>query len=55
LYVGWNSTIYEGPNDLVHKEGNSIAEGDVVTMRANIETGLIEWLVDGQVRAKVVW
>lgn len=21
LYVGWNSTIYEGPNDMVHKEG----------------------------------
>lgn len=24
-------------------------------MRANVESGLIEWLVDGQVRAKVVW
>ncbi len=36
LYVGWNSTIYEGPSDMLHKEGNPIAEGDIVTLRANL-------------------
>lgn len=40
---------------MLHKEGNPIAEGDIVTLRANLQTGLIEWLVGGEVRAKVVW
>lgn len=27
---------YEGPSDMLHKEGNPIAEGDIVTLRANL-------------------
>lgn len=27
----------------------------MITLKANIETGLIEWLVCGKVRTKVIW
>lgn len=36
LYVGWSSSIYEGPSNSIAKEGAKFQEGDIVTVKVNM-------------------
>ena len=45
-YCGWNGKVYEGPDQNVKTEGTGFKQGEIVTVKVDLEEGEIIWMVD---------
>ena len=55
-YFGMNRAVWgDGHKAFIKAEGNGYGEGDTIKMSADMETGEVNWVVNGKQEAGHTW